>query len=124
MSDFRDAPLHTNNQLLSLTDQLNLGVRSLEIDTHWVSHQRVGLWEAPDVCWAQGRQGAGLVGRWEGMWCGRVVRGVGVGMDSSFQSIGAYVCTRCEQDDAVMQHAWQEPEQAMCQPDCQPQAGA
>lgn len=37
MKDFRDAPLHTNNQLLSLTDQLNLGVRSLEIDTHWVS---------------------------------------------------------------------------------------
>ncbi|KAL4419285.1 hypothetical protein ABPG77_008335 [Micractinium sp. CCAP 211/92] len=36
VSDFRDAPLHTNNQLLSLTDQLNLGVRSLEIDTHWV----------------------------------------------------------------------------------------
>ncbi|KAL4424092.1 hypothetical protein ABPG75_001393 [Micractinium tetrahymenae] len=36
VKDFRDAPLHTNNQLLSLTDQLNLGVRSLEIDTHWV----------------------------------------------------------------------------------------
>lgn len=36
LHDFNDAPLHTNNQLLSLTDQLNLGVRSLELDTHWV----------------------------------------------------------------------------------------
>ncbi|EFN52069.1 hypothetical protein CHLNCDRAFT_139316 [Chlorella variabilis] len=33
---FADAPLHTNNQLLSLTDQLRLGVRALELDTHWV----------------------------------------------------------------------------------------
>lgn len=31
-----DSQLHTNNQLLSLTDQLNLGVRALELDTHWV----------------------------------------------------------------------------------------
>jgi hypothetical protein len=28
--------LRTNNQWLSLTDQLNLGVRVVEIDTHWV----------------------------------------------------------------------------------------
>lgn len=33
---FKDAMLRTNNQYLSLTDQLNLGVRSLELDTHWV----------------------------------------------------------------------------------------
>ncbi len=33
---FADAPLHTNSQLLSLTDQLRLGVRALELDTHWV----------------------------------------------------------------------------------------
>ncbi|KAK9810746.1 hypothetical protein WJX73_004650 [Symbiochloris irregularis] len=31
-----DAPLRTNDHWLSLTDQLNLGVRSLELDTHWV----------------------------------------------------------------------------------------
>ena len=37
LHDFSNAPLHTNNQLLSLTDQLNLGVRSVELDTHWVS---------------------------------------------------------------------------------------
>lgn len=37
LHDFTNAPLHTNNQLLSLTDQLNLGVRSVELDTHWVS---------------------------------------------------------------------------------------
>ncbi len=30
------ALLRTNNQYLSLTDQLNLGVRSVELDTHWV----------------------------------------------------------------------------------------
>lgn len=28
--------LRTNDQFLSLTDQLNLGVRALELDTHWV----------------------------------------------------------------------------------------
>eukprot|EP00884_Botryococcus_braunii_P017639 jgi/Botrbrau1/4559/Bobra.60_2s0046.1 len=31
-----DAVLRTNDQWLSLTDQLNLGVRSVELDTHWV----------------------------------------------------------------------------------------
>lgn len=36
VKDFSDAPLQTNDQLLSMTDQLNLGVRSLELDTHWV----------------------------------------------------------------------------------------
>jgi hypothetical protein len=36
VKDFSDAPLQTNDQLVSLTDQLNLGVRSLELDTHWV----------------------------------------------------------------------------------------
>ena len=34
--DFSTALLRTNNQWLSLTDQLNLGVRVVEIDTHWV----------------------------------------------------------------------------------------
>ena len=28
--------LRTNDQFLSLTDQLNLGVRAVELDTHWV----------------------------------------------------------------------------------------
>jgi hypothetical protein len=28
--------LQTNDQVLSLTDQLNLGVRMIELDTHWV----------------------------------------------------------------------------------------
>jgi hypothetical protein len=28
--------LETNNQWVSLTDQLNLGVRALELDVHWV----------------------------------------------------------------------------------------
>ncbi|GAB4815112.1 hypothetical protein N2152v2_002158 [Parachlorella kessleri] len=36
VSDFSDAPLRTNDQWLSLTDQLNMGVRALELDTHWV----------------------------------------------------------------------------------------
>ncbi|KAK9810142.1 hypothetical protein WJX72_005510 [[Myrmecia] bisecta] len=31
-----DAVLQTNNQWLSLTDQMNLGVRVLELDVHWV----------------------------------------------------------------------------------------
>lgn len=30
-----DDVLVTNNQWLSLTDQLNLGVRLVELDTHW-----------------------------------------------------------------------------------------
>jgi hypothetical protein len=28
--------LQTNDQVLSLTDQMNLGVRLVELDTHWV----------------------------------------------------------------------------------------
>jgi hypothetical protein len=40
VKDFSDAPLQTNDQLVSLTDQLNLGVRSLELDTHWVRAKR------------------------------------------------------------------------------------
>jgi hypothetical protein len=35
-ADFSHSVLRTNNQWLSLTDQLNLGVRVIEIDTHWV----------------------------------------------------------------------------------------
>ena len=30
-----NAQLRTNDQVLSLTDQMNLGVRSVELDTHW-----------------------------------------------------------------------------------------
>ena len=30
-----NALLRTNDQYLSLTDQMNLGVRSVELDTHW-----------------------------------------------------------------------------------------
>ena len=30
-----DAVLRTNDQYLSLTDQLNLGVRTVELDVHW-----------------------------------------------------------------------------------------
>jgi hypothetical protein len=30
------APLRTNDQWFSLTDQLNMGVRLVELDTHWV----------------------------------------------------------------------------------------
>ena len=29
--------IHTNNQVLSLTDQLNLGVRVVELDVHYVA---------------------------------------------------------------------------------------
>lgn len=36
VADFAESPLRTNDQWLSLTDQLNLGVRSVELDTHWV----------------------------------------------------------------------------------------
>lgn len=84
VKDFRDAPLHTNNQLLSLTDQLNLGVRSLEIDTHWVGGGwstlvvvvlvvgvEVGVgghaWVVVVVCWLWGSSWAGKQ-RWAG-WC-------------------------------------------------------
>lgn len=35
-ADFHHAILRTNNQYLSITDQMNLGVRALELDTHWV----------------------------------------------------------------------------------------
>lgn len=34
--DAGQLPLRTNDQLFSLTDQLNMGVRALELDTHWV----------------------------------------------------------------------------------------
>lgn len=36
VSDPSSLRLRTNDQLFSLTDQLNMGVRSLELDTHWV----------------------------------------------------------------------------------------
>jgi hypothetical protein len=42
-----DAVLRTNDQWLSVTDQLNLGVRSVELDTHWVE-VRENLWGSLD----------------------------------------------------------------------------
>lgn len=36
--DAQKRVLRTNNQWLSITDQLNLGVRAVEIDTHWVGN--------------------------------------------------------------------------------------
>lgn len=42
VSDFSDATLRTNDQWLSVTDQLNLGVRALELDTHWVGVSAAG----------------------------------------------------------------------------------
>jgi hypothetical protein len=43
-----DEVLRTNDQVLSLTDQLNLGVRAVELDTHWVEVQNLisPLWHA------------------------------------------------------------------------------
>ena len=35
--------LQTNDQVLSLTDQLNLGVRMIELDTHWFQVNPQGL---------------------------------------------------------------------------------
>jgi hypothetical protein len=35
--------LQTNDQVLSLTDQMNLGVRLVELDTHWVKVPMVDL---------------------------------------------------------------------------------
>jgi hypothetical protein len=40
------------NQMLSLTDQLDLGVRSLEVDTHWFPSLSAGGANAPVVCHA------------------------------------------------------------------------
>ena len=39
--------LRTNDQYLSLTDQLNLGVRAVELDTHWVE---VSNQSSPESC--------------------------------------------------------------------------
>ena len=39
--------LRTNDQYFSLTDQLNLGVRAVELDTHWVE---VSLLQAVSAC--------------------------------------------------------------------------
>ena len=36
--------LQTNDQVLSLTDQMNLGVRLVELDTHWVKVPVVIHW--------------------------------------------------------------------------------
>ena len=40
-----NAVLRTNDQILSLTDQMNLGVRGVELDTHWfeVRHWKAAL---------------------------------------------------------------------------------
>ena len=39
--------LRTNDQYFSLTDQLNLGVRAVELDTHWVE---VSMFGAVSAC--------------------------------------------------------------------------
>lgn len=47
---------HTDsNQQLSLTDQLRIGVRSLELDVHWTQSSRAGGAPAPVVCHGRGR---------------------------------------------------------------------
>jgi hypothetical protein len=49
---------HTDsNQQLPMVDQLRLGVRSLEVDLHWLPSARAGGAFAPVVC--HGQQGAG-----------------------------------------------------------------
>jgi len=49
---------HTDsNQQLSLTDQLRLDVRSLELDVHWLPSPRAGGAFAPVVCHGQGSAG-------------------------------------------------------------------
>ena len=49
---------HTDsNQQLSLTDQLRLDVRSLELDVHWIPSPRAGGAFAPVVCHGQGAAG-------------------------------------------------------------------
>ena len=35
MLQANNAVLRTNDQILSLTDQMTLGVRGIELDTHW-----------------------------------------------------------------------------------------
>jgi hypothetical protein len=48
---------HTDsNQQLSLTDQLRLDVRSLELDVHWNPSPRANGQPAPVVCHARGRE--------------------------------------------------------------------
>lgn len=49
---------HTDsNQQLTLTDQLRLGMRSLELDVHWLPSPRAGGAYAPVVCHATGAVG-------------------------------------------------------------------
>lgn len=49
---------HTDsNQQLSLTDQLRLDLRSLELDVHWTPSHRAGGASAPVVCHGQGNIG-------------------------------------------------------------------
>jgi hypothetical protein len=42
-----------SNQQLSLTDQLRIDVRSLELDVHWFASVQTGLAQTPVVCHAQ-----------------------------------------------------------------------
>ena len=42
-----NAQLRTNDQVLSLTDQMNLGVRSVELDTHWFEVRSVAVHAPP-----------------------------------------------------------------------------
>ncbi len=43
-----DSTLRTNDQYFSLTDQLNMGVRAVELDTHWVEVRLQPFRAAPD----------------------------------------------------------------------------
>ncbi len=52
-----------SNQQLSLTDQLQLDVRSLELDLHWFLSARSGLARAPVVCHAEGNHAGCTVER-------------------------------------------------------------
>ncbi len=46
--------LRTNDQYFSLTDQLNLGVRAVELDTHWVEVSVLKLFEPQAFMSTQG----------------------------------------------------------------------
>ena len=53
-----DAKFETDNQILSLTDQLNLGLRNVELDTHWVqvsSPPRLSPWPSWALLSSQSR---------------------------------------------------------------------
>ena len=77
--------VRTNNQLFSLTDQLNMGVRVLELDTHWVEvggpaalHPSTS-WgpQCPHILSVRNRKSCLLALPNKGGWAGSVVNTVG-----------------------------------------------